>query len=201
MRRPTPGESAPDFGHEARQHEVIVDRFKHLVMTKEREDEIRPEDRVMLREPDIVREDRADPRIDVGPKVRGARRYDVIRDFVEAGKDGWSKDHLIAAEHYRDACAIVAGARGQFNETGVRAGFSSGHGPTEAQVKALVHIKAAKMALGVVRFSIFAWCVENYGSVNSYARRYRIRNGTAVEWLKDRLGVLIEHYREIGRML
>ena len=140
--------------------------------------------------------DRPDPdRPDRGktpPMVRGARRHDGVKVLF-----GDRSPEFIAAERFRDDCALAAGIRESFEVT-VHTGFNpERYGFSQAQLDALRRAEDAWQAIGLVATGVVGWVVLGSGSVHTYTQRYAVSNRIARRWLENALARLVAYYEAV----
>lgn len=160
-----------------------------------------PRPAVVLREAQVVREDRADPEAP-NRTVRGGRYLDPLRLMHERGT--LSKERWHAVERFRDLLALAEGAKvADPDLSGVRVGGTSGPDPAMSRLDAQARVRGAWAVVGLARSGVVAWCVVSYGTLVAYAEAKRVDRGRATAMLMAALDDLDAHFQDdpVGRAL
>ena len=147
---------------------------------------------ITLRRPDVLVEDRPDPK-QPNVTIRGARRRDGLRLMWKRGQ--LSDAQMAAAEKYRDDAALASGARlslpGDRVSTRTR---GRNFEPPMAAVDALSRCRGAWKAVGLLSQPVVSWIVIGWGTVGGYAECKHMRDDRAAVLLKRGLDGMADYY-------
>ena len=122
------------------------------------------------------------------PVVRGARRHTSLGEMV--ARRVITKRHHDAAVRFLDALSVATGGSGGSFLDGVRTHPSARTAMPEKQVRAITEVRRVMARLGLNSETVFWWVVVGNKSPSDFDKRFRIREGTAANWLRASLDQL-----------
>jgi len=144
--------------------------------------------------PEIILEDREDIERSADgrgnrPLTRGARRNTRVGEMWRRGAIN-KRQHDAAIRFLDDLSFATGGSGGTLLGAGVRVTSGGGMLIAERQIDALERVRLISKRLRLHDNAVFWWVVIRDRSTAEFDRRFRKREGTGAEWLRESLTLL-----------
>jgi hypothetical protein len=131
------------------------------------------------------------------PIVRGARRKTTLGEMLI--RRVITKRQHDAAVRFLDALSWATGGSGGSSlGEGIRVAPGSRTAMPERQLRAIAEIRGIMVSCGIHTDTVLWWVVVANKTAAEFDRRFRLREGTGVDWLRRSLDQLDEIYHGRG---
>lgn len=141
---------------------------------------------------DVIIENRPDPDPERKHLVRGARRSITIDELFD--RKVINKAMRDAANRFLDDLSMATSGGGAGIGDGIRVAPGSRDGMSERQLLAITRVRRVMNLLGINSDCVFWWVIVGNKAPRQFDERFKLRNGTGADWLRQSLQALDNHY-------